>query len=147
MSARQLPDVIDLLLVCTNAGMNLYGSLKYVAGVSPSPIGEDLNRMIAMTDAGASLSDALRALGELGRVPAIRLFGTTLARAYARGEPVSSVLRAQARVAREYRRQSVQGLIKSMPTKITLCGVVFFLPGILALTILPAVLLFLQSRW
>ncbi len=144
---RSFPEVIDLILVCVDAGMNLHSALKYVAHVTGGPLGDRLKRSVHVMSTGRGLRDALKELSGNDSSPAVRFFVTTMGFSYLRGNPMSEALRAQAWMARQRKRRSVEASVRAMPTKIVVCSIVFFMPAILAVTVLPAVLVFLGSKW
>lgn len=145
---RAFPEVIDLMLVCVNAGMNLYSALRYVAHITRGPLGDGLKRVVYAASTGYSLREALEEeLCGPHSSPSLKFFAATLGYSYARGNPVSEVLRAQAWMTRQQRKQAMEALVRSMPTKIVVCSIVFFLPVILVMTVLPGVLMFLGSSW
>jgi tight adherence protein C len=144
---RSLPEVIDLMTVCTDAGMSVYSALKYAAGACGGPLGNELKRAVSAMSAGSSLEDALRNIASLCDLPSLRFFATTLVRSHAQGNPLSEVLKGQAWVVRQQRRLALEARMRAMPVKIAVCSVVFFLPAVLVVSVLPGVLLFLRSRW
>ncbi|MGE5542962.1 MAG: type II secretion system F family protein [Bacillota bacterium] len=144
---RSFPEVVDLMLVCVDAGMNLPSALKYVAHVTGGPLGDDLKRSVYAASTGRGMREALKELCGPHSTPALRFFVTTIGFSYLRGNPVSEVLRAQAWIARQQRRQALEAAVRSMPTKIMVCSILFFMPPILVVTVLPGVLVFLVSRW
>ncbi|MGE5485139.1 MAG: type II secretion system F family protein [Ignavibacteriales bacterium] len=144
---RSFPEVVDLMLVCVDAGMNLPSALKYVAHVTGGPLGDDLKRSVYAASTGRGMREALKELCGPHSTPALRFFVTTIGFSYLRGNPVSEVLRAQAWMARQQRKQALEAAVRSMPTKIMVCSILFFMPPILVVTVLPGVLVFLVSRW
>ncbi|NPV70774.1 MAG: hypothetical protein HPY55_09040 [Firmicutes bacterium] len=147
MMVKSLPEAIDLLLVCANAGMNLSNALKYVGGVVRGPLGEAIRRVSALEASGVSLVGALREVFGEGTPAPVRMFSSIVGHAHARGSPVSEVLKAQAWATRVHRKNELEGVIRTLPTRVSVCAIVFLLPSMLVLTLLPAVLMFITSRW
>ncbi len=79
--ARQLSDVLDLLVVCVEAGLGLLESIKVVGGEMNEQglaIGAELAQVSAEVNSGASLGESLRALAERSGVADIKPLAATL---------------------------------------------------------------------
>ena len=145
--SRSVPEMMELLSVCANAGMNLHAALAFVAENVSGPLGDELRRTVAALSTGHRMDSALRDMGQRCGEASIRLFAGALSQAYVSGSSVSEALRSYAWLARQYRRQAVEAAIQSMPTKMTVCSILFLLPPVFVMTLLPGLLMFLSSRW
>lgn len=144
---RAFPWLVDLLVLCADAGMSLSAGLQLVAARVGGPLGKELARADQELKAGRRTQDAL--LGMVARIglPEIDSFVSALLRAHALGTPVSATLRSQAAFARQQRKQAIEARIGTLPVKMTLCTIIFFLPLMLIIVVLPHVLTFVRSRW
>ncbi len=127
---RGTPDAIDLLVVCSEAGMGLESALERVA--------EEMNRSNpAMAQVLHGLLDDLRVLpnrrdafDNLGaRSEGLRRFGAMVSQSLQYGTPLSQALRA---VAEELRRESLIKLEErahQLGAKLILPMVLFMLPA------------------
>jgi tight adherence protein C len=128
--ARGAPDAIDLLVVCSEAGMGLESALQRVA--------EEMNRSNpAMAQVLSILLDDLRilpnrrdAFDKLGATSdGLRRFGAMLGQSLQYGTPLSQALRS---IAEELRRDSIIKLEErahKLGAKLTLPMVLFMLPA------------------
>jgi len=128
---RGTPDTIDLLVVCSEAGMGLESALERVAG--------DMNRSNpAMARVLFGLLDDLRilpnrrdAFEKLGAASdGLRRFGTMISQSLQYGTPLSQALRS---IATELRRDSITKLEErahKLGAKLLLPMVLFMLPAI-----------------
>src|SRR6516165_8215380 len=127
---RGTPDTIDLLVVCSEAGMGLESALERVA--------QEMNRSNpAMARVLYRLLDDLRVLPnrreafeKLGSTSdGLRRFGTMISQSMQYGTPLSQALRA---IATELRRESITKLEErahKLGAKLTLPMVLFMLPA------------------
>jgi len=128
---RGTPDTIDLLVVCSEAGMGLESALERVA--------EEMNRSNpAMARVLDGLLDDLRilpnrrdAFEKLGATSdGLRRFGTMISQSLQYGTPLSQALRS---IANELRRESITQLeerAQKLGAKLTIPMVLFKLPAI-----------------
>jgi tight adherence protein C len=128
---RGTPDSIDLLVVCSEAGMGLESALERVA--------QEMNRSNpAMARVLDGLLDDLRilpnrreAFEKLGSTSdALRRFGTMISQSLQYGTPLSQALRS---IATELRRESITKLEEKahkLGAKLLVPMVVFMLPAI-----------------
>jgi tight adherence protein C len=128
---RGTPDMIDLLVVCSEAGMGLESALERVA--------EEMNRSNpAMARVLYGLLDDLRilpnrrdAFEKLGATSSdgLRRFGTMISQSMQYGTPLSQALRS---IATELRRESITKLEErahKLGAKLTIPMVLFMLPA------------------
>jgi tight adherence protein C len=127
---RGTPDMIDLLVVCSEAGMGLESALERVA--------EEMNRSNpAMARVLYGLLDDLRVLPNRrdafeklsSTSEGLRRFGTMISQSMQYGTPLSQALRA---IATEFRRESITKLEErahKLGAKLTIPMVLFMLPA------------------
>ena len=86
---KELPDAIDLLGLCVNAGLDFMLSLKWVVEKSPpSVMIDELNTVLQEINVGKTRRDAIRDLAGRYELPDLSTFARTLIQAE-RWEPLS----------------------------------------------------------
>jgi tight adherence protein C len=97
--------------------------------------------------AGVSCESALNRWGELTQVEEVMALASAAERSRALGVPLAAGLARQASIGRDRLRQEYLGWANALPSRLSLCAMLFFLPAILIVVLLPSVLSFLRSGW
>jgi tight adherence protein C len=139
--ARQLSDVLDLIVVCVEAGLGMFEAVKMV-GVETArrrqAIGEELTFMSAEISAGSRLGDALRSFAERTAVEDIKPLAATLIQSEQLGAQIAPALRASSDAMRARRRLRAEESAQKASVKILVPLVLFVLPALLAVLMGPA---------
>jgi tight adherence protein C len=128
--AVSLPEALDLLTICVEAGLGFDAALAQVARNLNGPLAEELARVLQEMQIGNSRAEAMRAMAERTRVPELRAFVSALTQSAELGIPVAHVLRSQAQEMRVRRRQRAEAQAQKIPVKITFPLVGCLLPAI-----------------
>src|SRR5208283_5134980 len=105
--AKQLSDVLDLLVVCVEAGLGLYEAIKVVgteAERQKQEIGTELSLVSSEISAGASLGQSMRSLAERTAVEDIKPLAATLIQSEQLGAQIGPALHASSDALRTRRR-------------------------------------------
>jgi tight adherence protein C len=141
--ARQLSDVLDLLVVCVEAGLGLFEAIKIVGTEcerQQQAIGRELALVSSEISAGASLGQALRNLAERTAVEDIKPLAATLIQSEQLGAQIAPALRASSDALRTRRRLRAEEAAQKTTIKILFPLVLFILPSMLMVIMGPAVL-------
>ena len=137
------PDCLDLLLLCVEAGMSMEHAFKRVA----KEIGQqsvELAEELTLTTAELSfLEDRGRAYENLGRrtgLDNVRSVMTALIQADRYGASVGQALRVMAEEGRETRMSEAEKKAASLPPKLTVPLILFFLPVLFIVIMAPAMI-------
>jgi tight adherence protein C len=140
---RSWPDVLDLLLLCVEAGMSMEHAFKRVAkeiGAQSVELAEELT----LTTAELSfLEDRTRAYENLGRrtgLDNVKSVMTALIQADRYGTSVGQALRVMAEEGREARMMEAEKKAAALPPKLTVPLIVFFLPVLFIVILSPAMI-------
>ncbi len=136
-----LPDVIDMLSMCSSGGLGLSESLEHVAGqISSCPqLAEELLILKRQAELG-SLKQALADLSTRVHLPEVRQLVGLLSRGTQLGTQLAGSLNEQASHLRVSRRQSAMTQANKIPVKLVLPILFCFAPAALILLTAPAVL-------
>jgi tight adherence protein C len=141
--ASQLSDVLDLLVVCVEAGLGLFEAIKIVGNESlrqNQEIGRELSLVSSEISAGSSLGQALRNLAERTAVEDIKPLAATLIQSEQLGAQVAPALHASSDALRVRRRLRAEEAAQKTTIKILFPLVLFVLPAMLAVIVGPAVI-------
>jgi tight adherence protein C len=137
------PDCLDLLLLCVEAGMSMEHAFKRVAkeiGAQSVELAEELT----LTTAELSfLEDRGRAYDNLGRrtgLDGVKSVMTALIQADRYGTSVGQALRVMAEEGREGRMMDAEKKAASLPPKLTVPLILFFLPVLFIVIMAPAMI-------
>jgi tight adherence protein C len=140
---RAWPDCLDLMLLCVEAGMSVELAFKRVAKemVHQSP---PLAEELTLTTAELSfLEDRTRAFENLGKrtgLDNVRSVMTSLIQADRYGTSVGTSLRVMAEEGREMRMSEAEKKAASLPPKLTVPLILFFLPVLFIVILSPAMI-------
>lgn len=146
--ARQLSDILDLLVVCVEAGLGLHEAIKVVATESERQgqvIGRELSLVASEISAGATLGQALRNLADRTAVEDIRPLAATLIQSEQLGGQIAPALHASSDALRTRRRLRAEEAAQKTTIKILFPLVLFILPAMLMVIIGPAVIQILHT--
>ena len=131
---KELPDAIDLLGLCVNAGLDFMLSLKWVVEKSaPSVMMDELNTVLQEINVGKTRRDAIKDLATRYELPDLSTFSRTLIQADKMGTSVTealNILSEDMRIAR-YRRGEQLALKAPMKMLVPLLLFIFPVVGIL----------------
>jgi tight adherence protein C len=128
--AISLPEGLDLLTICVEAGQGFDAALTQVARNLRGPLAEELARVLQEMQIGKSRAEAMRAMAERSSVPELRAFVSALTQSAELGIPVAMVLREQAKEMRVRRRQRAEAEAQKVPVKITFPLIGCLLPAL-----------------
>jgi len=138
--AKAVPDTLDMLTVCVEAGLGFDAALAQVARSTPGPLAGECARLLQEMQFGSSRVDALRAMADRTTVGGLRVFVSALVQASELGIPVARVLREQSSEMRVERRQRAEEAAQKVPVKILFPLIFCLFPALFVVVVGPGAL-------
>ena len=138
-----LPDCLDLLVVCVEAGISLDAAILRVAkelSFTYADLSRELLVVNRKTNAGVTREEAIRGLWSRTGVEDLRTLSTSLIQTEKWGTSITKVLRVAAVTLRRKRRQQAEKRVALAPVKMTFPLVTMILPALFIIILGPAVL-------
>lgn len=140
---RSLPDALDLLVVCVEAGISLDAAILRVAKdmilVHPE-LARELIIVNRKTNAGVTREEALRGMWDRTGVEELRTLVSSLIQSEKWGTSNSRVLRISSETLRRQRRQSAERRAATAPTKMVIPLALLIFPALFVVIMGPAAL-------
>lgn len=136
------PDALDLMLVCVEAGQSLDQAIIRVAKemrAAYPALAEEFELVAYEMKAGKEKTDVLRDFGDRIGIQDINSFVTVLIQSASFGTSVAEALRVYAGEMRDKRVMRAEEKANKLPTKLTLCTMMFCVPPLLVILIGPSV--------
>ena len=134
-----LPDALDMLSVCTYAGLGFDQALQRVSDYWNTPLGNDFRRVVQEIELGVSRADALRSMSERLQVTELSSFVAVIIQAEILGMPISDVLHRQAEQMRVIRQFRAKEVANRLPAKMMFPLAFLILPALMAVILSPVV--------
>ena len=140
---RAWPDSLDLLLICVESGMSIEAALHKVAneiGVQSAPLAEEFVLTTAELSYLQERRDAYQNLAYRTGLDGVKSVCMALIQAERYGTPLSSALRVLSKENRDMRMAEAEKKAASLPPKLTVPMIIFFLPVMFAVIMGPAMI-------
>lgn len=138
-----LPDVLDLMTVCVEAGQSIDASMITIsqeANFQKSPLVKEMKVALAETRAGKPRVDALRNMGERPMVDDLKAFTTMLIQTERLGTSLANALKVYSDSFRTKRMRRAQEAAAKTTIKLVFPLVFFILPALFVVMLLPAII-------
>jgi tight adherence protein C len=154
ISSRQLnirlglPDALDLMVICIEAGMGLDQAIQRVADemrLSHREISDELGIIGLEQRAGRARAEAWKNLAERTDVEEVRAVVATLVQADQFGTSVAKALRVHSETLRTRRRQQVEEEAAKTAVKLVFPLVLFIFPSLFVVTLGPALITLMEG--
>jgi tight adherence protein C len=137
---QALPDSIDLLTICVEAGLGFDAALAHVSKSTTGPLAEELYRTLQEVQLGRSRNEAMRNLAARCDVQELSTFVLAMVQADVFGVSVANVLRIQAGEMRVKRRQLAEERAMKVPIKVLFPVLFCIFPALFVVILGPAIM-------
>jgi tight adherence protein C len=140
---RAIPDSLDLLVVCVEAGVSLDAAIMRVAremAILHADLANELLIVHRRVNAGISREQALRGLWERTGVEDLRGLAANMIQCEKWGTSIATVLRVYAEALRRKRKQLAEKRAATAPLKMMIPLTIFIFPAIFVVLLGPAML-------
>jgi len=136
-----LPNVIDLLTLCTEAGLDFLGSIgKIVERSKPSPMVEELSEFLKDVQLGKTRSESLKDFANRIDISETTSLVSILTSSDKMGASIGTVLRAQSDSMRNIRINKAEKMGAEASQKILIPLVLFIMPAVMLIIFGPMVI-------
>ena len=145
---RGLPDALDLMVVCAEAGLGLNAAIQRVAGeidIQHPDLAGELQLLMMQTRAGVDVRTALKDFDERTNIDDVRSFVTTLLQSMRFGTSISESLRIYSEEMRDKRLQRAQEQAAKLSIKMLAPIALCIMPAFLLVAIGPAIISLMQA--
>ena len=137
---KSLPDAMDLITICVEAGYGLDAALAKVSEKTKGPLADELNRALLEINLGKPRAHALKDMAQRAGVAELQAFIATIVQAEQMGVSIASVLRVQSDSMRVHRRQRAEEEAMKAPIKMLFPLIFFIFPAMFVVILGPAAL-------
>jgi tight adherence protein C len=137
---RQMPDMIDLLVVTIEAGLGILASMRVASEGLPDPLGQELRLTLQEQRMGLSVFEAIESLGRRANAPNMRIFVRALIQGEKLGVSIGTTMRNVALEMRKRRKAAAEEKAQKMPIKLLFPLVFLIFPAIMIVLLVPAMI-------
>lgn len=145
---QSLPDALDLLVICTNAGLALNAALERVADemetVAPA-LADELKLTATELRISSEIEAVLNGLAERVNIGGMRTLVSTFLQARQYGTAITQALRILARSERTARMMRLEEKAAKLSVKMTVPMMLFILPTVVIVGVGPAVISLIKT--
>jgi tight adherence protein C len=145
---RGLPDVLDLLVICTEAGLSLDQATSRTSSElskAQPDLCDELGIVVLEQRAGRARADAWKQMADRTGVDSLRNLVSMLVQSEQFGTSIAKTMRTHADTLRTQRIQAVEEQAAKTSVKLVFPLVFFIFPALFIVTLGPAVILMMDS--
>ena len=142
---RALPDALDLLTICVEAGLGFDAAMRKVSEKWANELAFEFARVLREMQLGKPRRDALRDMADRVDLPELRSFVAAVVQSEQLGVSMANVLRIQAESMRVQRRQRAEEEAHKAPIKMLFPLAFLIMPSIFIVLLGPAFFIVMAS--
>jgi tight adherence protein C len=137
---RELPALIDLLVVTVEAGIGFVGSLRMATEQLEGPLAQELRLALQEQNMGRSTAEAIQGMAQRADTPGIRAFTRAIVQGETLGVSIGQILRNLADEMRKRRKAIAEEKAQKAPIKMLFPLVFLIFPAMFVVLLLPAII-------
>jgi len=145
---RGLPDVLDLLVICIEAGLSLDQAVARTAeelSLAQPAVSDELDIVVLEQRAGLPRADAWKHFADRTNVESVRNLVSVLVQSEKFGTSIAKTLRVHSDTLRTQRRQTVEEQAAKTTIKLVFPLVLFIFPSLFLVTLGPAAITVMEN--
>jgi tight adherence protein C len=139
---RAFPNTLDLLLICAESGISIEHAVRKVSqeiGIESVSMAEEMGILAAEMSYLTERRTAFENLGLRTGLDSVRSLTTVLSQSERYGTPLGAALRVLSQESRDHRMAMAEKKAAALPPVLTVPMILFFLPGLFAAILTPAI--------
>ncbi len=134
---KQMPDMIDLLVVTIEAGLGILASMRVASESMADPLGQELRLTLQEQRMGLSVGQAIESLGRRADAPNMRIFVRAISLGERLGVSIGTTMRNLSLEMRKRRRAMAEERAQKMPIKMLFPLIFFIFPALFIVILTP----------
>ena len=137
---RQMPDMIDLLVVTIEAGLGILASMRVASESMSDPLGQELRLTLQEQRMGLSVGQAIESLGRRADCDNMRIFVRSITQGERLGVSIGTTMRNLSLEMRKRRRAKAEERAQKMPIKMLFPLIFFIFPALFIVILTPMII-------
>jgi tight adherence protein C len=134
---KQMPDMIDLLVVTIEAGLGILASMRVASESMADPLGQELRLTLQEQRMGLSVGQAIESLGRRADAPNMKIFVRSVTQGERLGVSIATTMRNLSLEMRKRRRAMAEERAQKMPIKMLFPLIFFIFPALFIVILTP----------
>jgi tight adherence protein C len=137
---KQMPDMIDLLVVTIEAGLGILASMRVASESMSDPLGQELRLTLQEQRMGLSVGQAIESLGRRADCGNMRIFVRAITQGERLGVSMGTTMRNLSLEMRKRRRAMAEEKAQKMPIKMLFPLIFFIFPALFIVILTPMIM-------
>ena len=142
---KQLPDMIDLLVVTIEAGLGILASMRVASDTMSDPLGQELRLTLQEQRMGLSVNQAIESLGRRADATNMRIFVRALTQGERLGISIGTTMRNLSVEMRKRRRAMAEERAQKMPIKMLFPLIFCIFPALFVVILTPMIINIIEA--
>jgi tight adherence protein C len=134
---KQMPDMIDLLVVTIEAGLGILASMRVASESMSDPLGQEIRLTLQEQRMGLSVGQAIESLGRRADASNMRIFVRAITQGERLGVSIGTTMRNLSVEMRKRRRAMAEERAQKMPIKMLFPLIFFIFPALFIVILTP----------